>query len=88
MVERMTKKVLISFDDIINLRAQTFAENFPDFIERREPTNAPYGVVLFEAALREWFDAQPDTSNLEKIILAYEQATDISPEELNIRDEE
>jgi len=43
---------------------------------------------LIESHLYDWFNAQQDASNLEKIILAYEQATDISPEELNIRDEE
>jgi len=38
-------------------------------------------------SLTKWFDAQPDASNLNKIITAYEQATDISPEELDIGDE-
>lgn len=82
------KKVLISFEDIIDLRAYIFRKHFQNCENPDNPTNAPYGVSIFESELRKWFDAQPDASNLNKIITAYEQATDISPEELDIGDEE
>jgi len=56
----MTKKVLISLEDISDLRTHTLTKNFPGCIGDREPTNAPYGVALFEVEVKKWFDAQPD----------------------------
>lgn len=82
------KKVLISLEDILELRANIFRKHFQNCENPDNPTNAAHGVAIFESELCKWFDAQPDASNLNKIINAYEQATDISPEELNIRDEE
>ena len=82
------KKVLIRWGDILQLRANIFRKHFQNCENPDNPTNAPYGVAIFESELCKWFDAQPDASNLNKIITAYEQATDISPEELDIGDEE
>lgn len=74
----MTKKVLISLSQLQKLCS-------PD---SSRPPNEDYLEAIMQTRMRRWFDAQQNASNLEKIILAYEQATDISPEELNIRDEE
>lgn len=63
----MTKKVLISYEDISHLRAQTLTQNFPGRIEDRDPTNAPYGVVLFEVEIKKWFDTQPGVENEKSI---------------------
>lgn len=76
----MTKKVLISLEDIIALRRKCLGD--------MDGLQSKAGVVALNMEYEEWFDDQPDASKMEKIIAAYQQATDISIEELDIGDED
>lgn len=56
------KKVLISLEDILELRANIFRKHFQNCENPDNPTNAAYGVAIFESELCKWFDAQPDAA--------------------------